>query len=1125
MLTERTRALQSGFLAKVSSPEVHNVVFRERLFQLLDQARKKRIIWVTGLPGSGKTTLVASYAAYRHIVHGWYQLDSGDTDLATFFYYLRYLPGSMVPAVSGIHSGRIKQRIPPLLPGGKRTRARARSSMLPLLTPEYFADIETFTHRYFEELYSMLPRNFMLVFDNYHAIDENALFHTIMLEALGRVPDHGNVLVISRTEPLPVFSRLRANSVMEIIGNDLMRFTPGETDALIKLHAGQKHTPATASRIQNITDGWAAGIILMLEQHRENTEAMTNDTFKDYQSIFRYFSDVIFDSLEPDIRDFLMRTALFPSMTVEMATSITGNTDTQRILNALVKYRYFTISRPDHTYTYHDLFRAFLMERAKLHIDKQELRTLYHVAARLLEDSGKVEDAVALLAQSDGIDEIMRIIKQQGHLLIAQGRNMLLESWIRSLPEDRLEQEPWLSYWLGEASALFNPPAGRMNFEKAFAGFLKNAQGVKRSHQEPETPAGGIYLAWCGIVETFFYEFGNYKQTEPWIASMERIMTEHRAFPSLEIEARVLSLMVQVLTFQKPDHPRLPAWAQRALSLLEYIRDPDMQVYYLLFITNYFSWTGNIVQFDLLINFMKSKTSPDALSIRTRLMYKLFIAVHARHLSLKQECLAALHEALALAQEYGVHFFDALILAQGIYLLMGTGDTDMIEELLQRMGQSINQSSLLDVIQYNSMEGWLENLKGRPEPAIRKIEQTLHMVVDMGSPFPEAIHRIALAELYSIQGDHTRAQQELERALSIGKRIKSFMIQYMGNLLRSSWLFGSGPLRNEEEGVRLLRTTMGIGRKYGIINTFLETREIRSRMCMKSLELGIEVAYVQTLIRRLELIPEESPLHYENWPWFFRFCTLGNFRIYHEKHRVELSRKAQHKPIELLQYLIVNHERPPDPEALCSALWPDAGRSHALRNLNITIHRLRKLLGSNEAVLSQGGTLLLNPQQCWVDVVAFQYLLGRLETLIMGHHGSGAGTGKPEAIENLVRRIFSKYKGEFFTQEAIPSWAIGFRERTHNKFIHFINLIADYFTQSGFADKAIQAYKNGLDIDNFEESFYQNLMILYISQGRSAEAAALYKRCESQLMQTMNREPSEKTQGIYRSLVHPQKQA
>ena len=75
-------------LAKTTRPTLAATVARPRLFHLLDRARRRPVTWVGGPPGAGKTTLVASYLRARKVRTLWYQLDEGDADVATFFYYL-----------------------------------------------------------------------------------------------------------------------------------------------------------------------------------------------------------------------------------------------------------------------------------------------------------------------------------------------------------------------------------------------------------------------------------------------------------------------------------------------------------------------------------------------------------------------------------------------------------------------------------------------------------------------------------------------------------------------------------------------------------------------------------------------------------------------------------------------------------------------------------------------------------------------------------------------------------------------------------------------------------------------------------------------------------------------------
>ena len=79
---------EKAALAKLTRPRLFDPVPRARLFRLLDAACSQPITWVGAPPGAGKTTLIASYLEARKAPLLWYQLDAGDADPATFFWYL-----------------------------------------------------------------------------------------------------------------------------------------------------------------------------------------------------------------------------------------------------------------------------------------------------------------------------------------------------------------------------------------------------------------------------------------------------------------------------------------------------------------------------------------------------------------------------------------------------------------------------------------------------------------------------------------------------------------------------------------------------------------------------------------------------------------------------------------------------------------------------------------------------------------------------------------------------------------------------------------------------------------------------------------------------------------------------
>ena len=362
-------------MSKVTRPILSGVLPRKRLFGLLGRMRKQPVIWVSGPPGCGKTTLVASYIETRKLPCLWYQIDEADADPATFFYYLGQ--------------------------AAKRALPRKRKP-LPLFTPEYLQGIPAFTFRYFENLYSRLiplyptlrKGKFIIVFDNYQEVPSSASLHEILSHGISRIPEGINVILISRGEPPPVLIPLRANNLMGVLGWNELRLTQDESSAIVRLRSKQKVPKETIEHLHNTVDGWTAGLILMLESIKRGIEPHKLGKLTS-EEIIDYFGSVLFDKTDEEIQDFLLRTAFLPRMTARMAEELTDISHAGRILIALSRSNYFTEKRFDKepSYQYHPLFRDFLLNRARGTFSPETLSMLQSRAALLLEEAEETEAA------------------------------------------------------------------------------------------------------------------------------------------------------------------------------------------------------------------------------------------------------------------------------------------------------------------------------------------------------------------------------------------------------------------------------------------------------------------------------------------------------------------------------------------------------------------------------------------------------------------------------------------------------------------------------------------------------------------------------------------------------------
>jgi len=244
------------------------------------------------------------------------------------------------------------------------------------------------------------------------------------------------------------------------------------------------------------------------------------------EKVFGYFANELFDRLDRQVQDFLLKTALVPKISPGLAEALTGNKSASRILSTLNQRNTFTEKRtqPEVIYQYHALFREFLVTRAASRFPSGELSALRLEAAKLLKASGQTEDAAELFMLAGAWKELMAMIPANALTLIRQGRNKLLEKWITTLPDELFTSGPWLNYWLGSCRLPFNPAESRTLFERAFQLFV--SQGDE----------AGALLAWSGAVQTFLYDFDDLRPLDRWIAWLDERTAKGSPFPSSEID-------------------------------------------------------------------------------------------------------------------------------------------------------------------------------------------------------------------------------------------------------------------------------------------------------------------------------------------------------------------------------------------------------------------------------------------------------------------------------------------------------------------------------------------------------------------------------------------------------------
>jgi LuxR family maltose regulon positive regulatory protein len=1055
-------------IAKITRPRLAEVLPRPRLFRLLDQGRYP-VTWVSGPAGSGKTTLVASYLDARQLPCLWYQINEGDADIASFFYYM------------GLAA---------------RTAAPRYRKSLPLLTPEYLQGISTFTQRFFETFYSRLKTPFTIVFDNYQEAPEESSFHEVINGGLSLLPDGIRVFVLSRNEPPAPFMRLRANNAMHQVGWDELRFTLEESKKIIRMK--DRRPGIDLAELHDKTQGWAAGLVLLTEGGGTRTSEPQSTGELDPDAVFAYFAGEIFDKLDSETRDFLLMTSFLPKVTVESAEKLTDQENAGRILSGLSRNHFFTVkhSTVEPTYEYHPLFREFLLARMKEALNPEGVLRVQKRAAALLEESGQIEDAAALYLASQDWEHLVRLILSHAQALVVQGRSKTVEQWIAGIPDIVRQENPWLLYWLGICKMTVDLHKSRGQLEQAFRIF-KDREDVT-----------GIYLSWSGIIDTFVLEWGGFKPLDYWITEFETLQRQYPEFPSPEIEALVTNGMFCALMYRQPHHPELPQWAERATAIALATTDIRLKTFISSNLILYYSWwRGETAMASLLVDKLRKHASTDDLDPLSQITWTATAAANTWITAENDRSLSLVKSGLDLAQITGVHLWDFMLLTQGCLVALNLGDIESAGDYLRRMSYVTHAGRKGDIINYNWQMGCKLLYEEKFAMALQHMQTAVSIAREGGFTMGLGGMLDGVIEASIELGDFDMAWCTLVEARSIALEIKSRTLEY-----QSYWLEALYHLRTEtrNKAIVAIHRNLALGREYGIFNHAQWRSKVMGELYVLALEEGIEVEYVRKMIRLHRMVPNQTDTYIESWPWPLKFYALGQFKIERDGKQVVFPVKVQKKPLELLKALIAFGGKEVSEAQLIDTLWPDREGDAGYRSFITTLQRLRHLLNHKDAIQLQGGRMSLDPRYCWVDTWAFEDITRKTELAWK--------EGKSTEAIRLTEKAIDLYRGPFLENYFEEDKAVSLRESLRTKFLRSIKRLGRYHEQAEEWEGAAEAYQRGLESDNLDEELYRALMICYRNMGRTAEVLRVYDRCRKTLETSLGVEPSPETEAVYKGL-------
>ena len=349
----------------------------------------------------------------------------------------------------------------------------------------------------------------------------------------------------------------------------------------------------------------------------------------------------------------------------------------------------------------------------------------------------------------------------------------------------------------------------------------------------------------------------------------------------------------------------------------------------------------------------------------------------------------------------------------------------------------------------------------------------------------------ALRALAQARGGQSGAQQQ--------------MVECIEQLVRAAHAL----LHDAPQAEPLLRAALGLAAALQYPMFFAAQPVLAARLAQAAFAAGIETDFVATAVRKRRLAPPDALR--EDWPWTLKLRALGNFVIEREGRVVAFDGKAQKKPLELLKALVALGGVALPREVLALALWP-AADADALKNFDVTLSRLRKLLDVDGAVVLADGKVSLNRRLVWWDVAAFEARCASLHSALHAAPHDALGSG---AVASLAAEVFRLHRDKLFGDEPVAPWGAAARERLAVKFNRAVGDVGAWLEAQGRHREAIDRYERGLAHQMLAEPLYRGLMRCHLALHEPAEALVAYRRCRDLLSMLLSVKPSAETEALH----------
>lgn len=425
---------------KWSPPSVDaRTLQRERLLELLDAGRERKLALILGPAGSGKTTLATQWRQ-RLIRAGhdvaWFNLGPDDERL-----WPAYLVASLEAAGLAVGDEMVGL--------SERGDQRSLEVLLSLLVNALYEH----------------PRSIYLFLEDLHFLTAPPALGMIQ-RLIDLAPDNFHLVIATRQRPALGLLALGIKGQLTQIDFSDLRLTAEEQFSLLELNGLDGLSREQQRRLYELTDGWAAGLQIGVLSLRHSGDfehcfraGYGTSMVIDESGIDAYLDDCISRVLSAEQIAVMVRVSACRRFNRELCTALTGDHESTAVLDVLLAQNLFLLpidlQGRLQWFRFHQMFSGYL-ERRRSKLPPAEMTRVHLAASHWFAGHGLYVEAIRHSQLAHDLSGSVKLLTRAARALIRDAHFAQLLQLADALPREAWRQQIDLLLAVGWAELTCN---------------------------------------------------------------------------------------------------------------------------------------------------------------------------------------------------------------------------------------------------------------------------------------------------------------------------------------------------------------------------------------------------------------------------------------------------------------------------------------------------------------------------------------------------------------------------------------------------------------------------------------------------------------------------------------------